>query len=60
MVKLQRKIKEISVKVKGGRPENRGRGCFWGLSSVLFLHPADGYMAGVGEGDDGVHKYSCY
>ena len=47
MVKLQKKIKEISVKAKGGRPESRGSGCFWGLGSILFPHPADGYM-GVG------------
>lgn len=37
MVKLQRKIKEIIVKVKGGRTESRGRALLLGPQQRCFF-----------------------
>lgn len=57
MVKLQRKIREIPIKVKGGGTQSRGSGCFWGPGNILFLHPGDGYM---GLGFISIHATSLY
>lgn len=57
MVKLQRKIREIPIKVKGGGTQSRGSSCFWGPGNILFLHPGDGYM---GLGFISIHATSLY